>query len=193
MFWHSWFGIGKDIRSIKCQLQVSPKVLIWQKRKAFKQTPRVYRHTHNQRFLIIFNIYMSSTSGQMHFLSSNPQLLQSSEGNSKHRREWHKIINWTDVIFHTGSLTPARMIRDVVSVSTSRSRDVVSKRLGLVETWEALGLDLVTDWKSNVSVSYHRVSFTSPYAQLFASLQNCTYIVYVVLGQASRYPITGHP
>ena len=49
--------------------------------------------------------------------------------------------------------------RDVVSVSTSRSRDVVSKRLGLV------------------SVSYHRVSFTSQYAQLFASLQNCTFIV----------------
>ena len=26
-------------------------------------------------------------------------------------------------------------------------------------------------------VSYHRVSFTSQYAQLFASLQNCTYVV----------------
>ena len=39
-----------------------------------------------------------------------------------------------------------------VSVSR-RSRDVVSKRLGLVETWEGLGLDLVSDWKSNVSVS----------------------------------------
>ena len=38
-----------------------------------------------------------------------------------------------------------------VSVSR-RSRDVVSKRLGLVETWEGLGLDLVSDWKSNVSV-----------------------------------------
>ena len=45
-----------------------------------------------------------------------------------------------------------------VSVSR-RSRDVVSKRLGLV------------------SVSCHRVSFTSQYAQLFASLQNYTYIV----------------
>ena len=45
-----------------------------------------------------------------------------------------------------------------VSVSR-RSRDVVSKCLGLV------------------SVSYHRVSFTSQCAQLFASLQNCTYIV----------------
>jgi len=41
--------------------------------------------------------------------------------------------------------------RDVVLVSTSRSRDVVSKRLGLVETWE--GLDLVSDLKSNVSIS----------------------------------------
>ena len=39
-----------------------------------------------------------------------------------------------------------------VSVSR-RSRDVVSKRLGLVQTWEGLGLDLVSDWKSNVSVS----------------------------------------
>ena len=43
--------------------------------------------------------------------------------------------------------------------------------------WEGLGLDLVSDWKSNVSVSYHRVSFTSQCAQVFASLQNCTYIV----------------
>jgi len=34
--------------------------------------------------------------------------------------------------------------RDVVSVSR-RSRDVVSKRLGLAETWEGLGLDLVSD------------------------------------------------
>jgi len=41
--------------------------------------------------------------------------------------------------------------RDVVLVSTSRSRDVVSKRLGLVETWE--GLDLVSDLKSNVLIS----------------------------------------
>jgi len=60
----------------------------------------------------------------------------------------------------------------VLNVSVSRqSRDVVSKRLGLVEMWEDLGLDLVSDWKWNVSVSYHRVSFTSQYAQLFASLQ----------------------
>jgi len=35
--------------------------------------------------------------------------------------------------------------RDVVSVSTSQSRDIVSKRLGLVETWEGLGLDLDSD------------------------------------------------
>ena len=54
-----------------------------------------------------------------------------------------------------------------VSVSR-RSQDVASKRLGLVEMWEGLGLDLVADWKSNVSVSYHRISFTSQYAQLFA-------------------------
>ena len=56
------------------------------------------------------------------------------------------------------------------------SQDVVSKRLGLVETWEGLGLDLVLDRNSNVSVSSlsHRVSFTSQYTQLFASLQwNC--------------------
>ena len=33
-----------------------------------------------------------------------------------------------------------------LDVSVSRqSRDVVSKRLGLVETWEGLGLDLVSD------------------------------------------------
>ena len=61
----------------------------------------------------------------------------------------------------------AHSTRDVISVSTSRSRDVVFKRLGLglVETWEGLGLDLVSDWKSNVSglvsVSNYRVSFTS--------------------------------
>ena len=63
-----------------------------------------------------------------------------------------------------------------VSVSR-RSFQTSRSRLGLVETWEGLGLDLVSDWKSNVSVSYHRVSFTSQCAQLFASLQNCTYIV----------------
>ena len=61
------------------------------------------------------------------------------------------------------------MIDDFLTVE---SQDVVSKRLGLVETWEGLGLNLVSDWKSNVSVSYHRVSFTSQYAQLFAPLQN---------------------
>ena len=57
-----------------------------------------------------------------------------------------------------------------VSVS-SRSRGNVGRsrspsRLGL--KIRCLGL---------VSVSYHRVSFTSQYAQLFASLQNCTCIV----------------
>ena len=43
---------------------------------------------------------------------------------------------------------------DVVSVSR-RSWDVISKRigLGLVETWKGLGPDLVSDWKSNDSVS----------------------------------------
>ena len=35
-----------------------------------------------------------------------------------------------------------------------------------------------------VLVSYHRVSFTSQYAQLFASLQNCTYIVLFTDSQA---------
>ena len=75
----------------------------------------------------------------------------------------------------------------VLNVSVSRqSRDVVSKRLGLVEMWEDLGLDLVSDWKWNVSVSYHRVSFTSQYAQLFASLQNCTYIVFSNVNSRSR-------
>ena len=41
-----------------------------------------------------------------------------------------------------------------VSVSR-RSRDAFSKRLGLGlgEMWERLGLGLVSDWKSNVSVS----------------------------------------
>ena len=63
-----------------------------------------------------------------------------------------------------------------VSVSR-RSFQTSRSRLGLVETREGLGLDLVSNWKSNVSVSYHRVSFTSQYAQLFAPLQNCTYIV----------------
>jgi len=74
-----------------------------------------------------------------------------------------------------------------VSVSR-RSRDVVSKRLGLVSvssrsrgnvgrsrSWSRLGLKIKC--LGLVSVSYHRVSFTSQYAQLFASLQNCTYIV----------------
>jgi len=57
------------------------------------------------------------------------------------------------VLCHTNRSTDIIQVRDVVSVSTFRSRDVVSKRLGLVETWEGLGLYLVSDWKSNVSVS----------------------------------------
>jgi len=51
------------------------------------------------------------------------------------------------------------------SFQTSRSR------FGLMETWEGLGLDLVSDRKSClglVSVSYYRVSFTGQCAQLFA-------------------------
>jgi len=53
---------------------------------------------------------------------------------------------------------------------------LLSKRLVSV-SWKGLGLDLASDWKSNVSVSYHRVLFTSQHAQPFASLQNCTYMV----------------
>jgi len=45
--------------------------------------------------------------------------------------------------------------RVVVKVSTSRSRDVFFKRLGMVsvsgKVWESLGL--VSDWKPNISVS----------------------------------------
>jgi len=74
--------------------------------------------------------------------------------------------------------------RDVVLVLTSRSRDVVFKRLGLVSiSWNVgrsrsrsrLGLKIIC--LGLVSVSCQRVSFTSQYAQLFASLHNCTYIV----------------
>ena len=68
----------------------------------------------------------------------------------------------------------------VLDISVSiQCRDVVSERLGLVETWEGNGLDLVSDWKSNIWVSSYsrtiRVSFTitSQYKQL----QNYTYIV----------------
>ena len=58
-----------------------------------------------------------------------------------------------------------------LSLVSSRSRGNVGRsrcgsRLGL--KIRCLGL---------VSVSYHRVSFTSQYAQLFASLPNCTCIV----------------
>jgi len=68
-----------------------------------------------------------------------------------------------------------------VSVSR-RSRDVVFKRLGLVETWKvSVSISSRTENQMSrsrlISVSYHRVSFTSQYAQLFASLQNFTYIV----------------
>jgi len=57
-----------------------------------------------------------------------------------------------------------------LDVSVSRRIFQTSRsHLGLVERWEGLGLDLISDWKSNVLVSYHRASFTS--------LQNCTYIV----------------
>ena len=68
-----------------------------------------------------------------------------------------------------------------LNVSVSRRSFQTSRsHFGFVETWEGLGLDLVSDRKSClglVSVSYYRVSFTGQYAQLFASLQNCTYII----------------
>jgi len=78
---------------------------------------------------------------------------------------------------------PLLVRRDVVSVSMSRSRDVVSKRLGLVSvSMKCVGrsrsrLRMKIKCLGLVSVSYHRVSFKSQYAQLFASLQNCMYIV----------------
>jgi len=58
--------------------------------------------------------------------------------------------------------------------------DVVSKCLGLVSVWWKRGKVLVSIWswiENHMSVSYHRVLLTSQYAQLFASLQNCMYIV----------------
>ena len=64
----------------------------------------------------------------------------------------NKYRNMQLVILCTVPSFLSIIIRDVVSVSR-RSRDVVSRRLGLVETWEGLGLDLISDWKSNVSVS----------------------------------------
>jgi len=78
--------------------------------------------------------------------------------------------------------------RDVVSVSMSRSRGgletyfpnvSVSSRsrgnVGRSRSRSRLGLKIKC--LGLISVSYHRVSFTSQYAQLFASLQNCMYIV----------------
>ena len=86
-----------------------------------------------------------------------------------------RVLRRSHIVYYI-SLRQGCSLRLDVSVSR-RSREVASKRLGLAETWEGLSLDLVSDLKSNVSVLYHRVSFTSQYAQLFASLQNCTYIV----------------
>ena len=76
-----------------------------------------------------------------------------------------------------------------VSVSR-RSRDVVSKRLGLVSvSWKRRKVSVSISSRTEnlglgdfqglglVSVSYHSVSFTSQCAQLFASLQNCMYII----------------
>ena len=40
-----------------------------------------------------------------------------------------------------------------VSISSRTENQMSRSRLGLVEKWEGLGLDLVSDWKSNVSVS----------------------------------------
>ena len=53
----------------------------------------------------------------------------------------------------------AALIRDVVSVLTSRSRDAFSQRLGLGEMCERLGL--VSDSKLNVLVLGFNVSFIS--------------------------------
>ena len=58
------------------------------------------------------------------------------------------------------------------SFQMSRSR--------FMEMWESRSrsrLRLKIKCLGLVSVSYHRISFTSQHAQIFASLQNCTYIV----------------
>jgi len=65
---------------------------------------------------------------------------------------------WTDCCWHMQChLSSDNVYRQGCSlsldVSVSRCNFQMSwSRLGLVETWEGLGLDLVSDWKWNVSV-----------------------------------------
>ena len=86
--------------------------------------------------------------------------------------EW-LLLNWCEWCLQGCSLG--------LDVSVSRrSQDIVSKRLGLAETWEGLGVDLVSDWKSNVSVSYHRVSFTSQYAFCFIANRTTSFWMQII-------------
>jgi len=98
---------------------------------------------------------------------------------------WHAAWKRTGPILTAPQYAQGRV---VVSVSMSRSRDgletqfpnvSVSSRsrgnMGRFRSRSRLGLKIKC--LGLVSVSYHRVSFTSHYSQLFASLQNCTYIV----------------
>ena len=72
-------------------------------------------------------------------------------------------LPWWLVTYRSRSPIQALTIgcRDVVTISTSWSRDAFSQRLGLCEMWERRGLGLVSGWKPNVSVSDLNVSFTS--------------------------------
>jgi len=72
------------------------------------------------------------------------------------RWQWHQLdhIQIICTLLQTGNHANTQGCSLGLDVSVSRrSRDLVSKRLGLVEMWEGLGLDLVSDWKSNVSAS----------------------------------------
>jgi len=63
-----------------------------------------------------------------------------------------------------------------LDISVSRHSFQMSRSRGNVERSRSrLGLKIKC--LVLVSVSYHKVWFTSQYAQVFASLQNCTYIV----------------
>ena len=66
------------------------------------------------------------------------------------QKQWYALVN----LHSSMSMCSRQGCSLGLDVSVSRRSFQTSRsRLGLVETWVGLGLDLVSDWKPNVSVS----------------------------------------
>ena len=80
-----------------------------------------------------------------------------------------------------------------LGLETVSRRSFQTSRLGLVETWEGLGLDLVSDWKSNISVSSRSRAIGSRLqANIHSFLLHCKTARYIVLNASRLYCLLIH-